>query len=62
MQVQVPNDDARFHRMYETHRDAVWSYVVRRTTRENVDDVVAEVFTVAWRKIGRSPVADEQLP
>jgi RNA polymerase sigma-70 factor (ECF subfamily) len=36
-------------------------YVVRRTTRENVDDAAAEVFTVAWRKIGRSPVADEQL-
>jgi RNA polymerase sigma-70 factor (ECF subfamily) len=48
--------------MYLTHRHAIWSYVVRRTDRDNVDDAVAEVFTVAWRKISRTPDVDEQLP
>ena len=48
--------------MYMTHRDAIWSYVMRRVRRDDVDDAVAEVFTVAWRKIGRSPDPDEQLP
>ena len=48
--------------MYQTHRDAVWSYVVRRTSRDNAEDAVAEVFTVAWRKIDQTPDADEQLP
>lgn len=61
MQVQVPSD-AQFQHMYVTHRDAVWRYVVRRTNRNSVDDVVAEVFTVAWRKLDRSPVVAEQLP
>jgi RNA polymerase sigma-70 factor (ECF subfamily) len=48
--------------MYVTHRDAVWSYVVRRTNRDDVDDAVAEVFTVAWRRINSSPLPEEQLP
>lgn len=60
--MRVPTDDARFQSMYTTHRNAVWSYVLRRTPRDNVDDAVAEVFTVAWRKIDRSPAPDEQLP
>ncbi len=48
--------------MYTTHRDAVWSYAVRRVARDDVDDAVAEVFTVAWRKIDHSPDTEEQLP
>ena len=62
IRVQVPNSDAQFRDMYLTHQDAVWAYVMRRTNRNNVDDAVAEVFTVAWRKIDRSPDVDEQLP
>jgi RNA polymerase sigma-70 factor (ECF subfamily) len=60
--VQVPTSDARFRHMYLTHRDAVWAYVMRRTGRDDVDDAVAEVFTVAWRKIDGSPDVTEQLP
>ena len=55
-------DDTRFEQMYTTHRDAIWSYAVRRVTRDEVDDAVAEVFTVAWRKIGQCPEPEEQLP
>lgn len=60
--VQFPADDTRFQQMYATNRDAVWSYVVRRVARDDVDDAVAEVFTVAWRKIDRSPDFEQQLP
>lgn len=55
-------DDLRFEHMYAMHRDAVWSYVVRRVARDDVDDTVAEVFMVAWRKMSHSPNPDEQLP
>ena len=55
-------DDTRFEQMYTTHRDAIWSYAVRRVTRDEVDEAVAEVFTVAWRKIGQCPEPEEQLP
>lgn len=56
-----PND-AQFEYMYATHRDAIWSYVLRRVMRDDVDDAVAEVFTVAWRKMGQCPDANMQLP
>ncbi len=55
-------DDTRFEQMYTTHRDAIWSYAVRRVARDEVDDAVAEVFTVAWRKMSQAPQADRQLP
>jgi len=60
--VQLEIDDAHFRHLYTTHRDAVWSYMVRRVERNDVDDAVAEVFVVAWRKISQTPVIDEQLP
>jgi len=60
--MQLPPEDARFDDMYTKHRDAVWSYIVRRVARDEVDDAVADVFTVAWRKIGHSPAIEEQLP
>lgn len=60
--MQLQHDNTRFEHMYVAHRDAIWSYVVRRVTRDEVDDAVAEVFTVAWRKIGQCPEPGEQLP
>jgi len=60
--LQPQHDNTRFEGMYLAHRDAIWSYVVRRVTRDEVDDAVAEVFTVAWRKMGQCPEPEEQLP
>jgi len=60
--VHLEIDDAQFRHLYTTHRDAVWSYIVRRVGRNEVDDAVAEVFVVAWRKISEAPAIDEQLP
>jgi RNA polymerase sigma-70 factor (ECF subfamily) len=54
--------DERFHHLYTTHRDAVWSYVARRVERGDVDDAVAEVFVVAWRKVAQTPDPEQVLP
>lgn len=60
--MQPQPDNTRFEQMYVAHRDAIWSYVLRRVTRDEVDDAVAEVFTVAWRRMDQFPMPDEQLP
>jgi len=60
--VRPQPNDAQFEYMYATHRDAIWSYVVRRVVRDDVDDAVAEVFTVAWKKMSQCPDANTQLP
>jgi RNA polymerase sigma-70 factor (ECF subfamily) len=39
-----------FERMYATHYDAVYRYCLRRTGRDEVPDVVADTFLVAWRR------------
>lgn len=60
--MQPPTQDARFHEIYESHRDAMWSYCVRRVNRSEVEDAVSEVFIVTWRRIDRIPVEAEVLP
>jgi RNA polymerase sigma-70 factor (ECF subfamily) len=36
---------------YEQHHGAIRGFVARRVERDAVDDVVAEVFAVAWRRL-----------
>lgn len=43
--------DARFSSLFLSHYDDVLGYCVRRTNRTEADDVAAEVFTIAWRRI-----------
>jgi len=45
----------RFERIYEEHRDAVLAYVRRRAPEALVDDIVADVFFVALRRIDDVP-------
>jgi RNA polymerase sigma-70 factor, ECF subfamily len=45
----------RFERIYAEHVDAVRAYVRRRAPEAVVDDVVADVFVVALRKIDDVP-------
>lgn len=40
----------------------VLGYAMRRTGPEEARDVVAETFTIAWRKIDRVPDGDEAIP
>jgi RNA polymerase sigma-70 factor (ECF subfamily) len=43
--------EARFRRMCEAHTAAVLAYALRRTSRDDAADVVAETFLVAWRRL-----------
>ena len=47
--------------LYEQHSDAVFRYAARRLTgREDAEDVLLEVYTVAWQR--RDVVPDNALP
>jgi RNA polymerase sigma-70 factor (ECF subfamily) len=49
-----------FEQLYRQHAGAVLAYARRRTTREAADDVVADVFLIAWRRVDDVPA--EPLP
>jgi RNA polymerase sigma factor (sigma-70 family) len=48
----------RFERLYATHYAAVLAYALRRAPRAEADDIVAETFTIAWRRIADVPAAE----
>jgi RNA polymerase sigma-70 factor (ECF subfamily) len=50
----------RLEELFRSHHPAVVSYVCRRAPAERVDDVVAETFLVAWRRLEDVPA--ESLP
>jgi len=53
---------ARFNALFTEHQRPVLAYAMRRThTLADAEDVAAETFTIAWRKIGAIPV-EEPLP
>jgi RNA polymerase sigma-70 factor, ECF subfamily len=54
-----PTREARFTRLYEEHHETVRRYVWRRDP-DLVDDVVAETFLVAWRRLDDVP--DHAVP
>ncbi len=41
-----------FTQLYGRYRDELHAFCVRRVNRADVEDVMAEVFAVVWRKIG----------
>jgi RNA polymerase sigma-70 factor (ECF subfamily) len=49
-----------FEQLYREHAGAVLAYARRRTTREAADDVIADVFLIAWRRVDDVPA--EPLP
>jgi RNA polymerase sigma-70 factor (ECF subfamily) len=51
---------AEFERLYEQHAPAVKAYALRRADPSVADDVVAEVFTVCWRRL--QDVPSDPLP
>jgi RNA polymerase sigma-70 factor (ECF subfamily) len=46
---------ARFEALYRAHAGAVLAYARRRTDGSTADDVVADVFLTAWRRLGDVP-------
>lgn len=47
------SDIDRFRVIYEAHHAAVCAYFARRAPRDEVEDLAAETFAVAWRKLPR---------
>jgi RNA polymerase sigma factor (sigma-70 family) len=47
-----PPDGGRWE-IWEQHAPAIRAYAARRVERDAVDDVVAETFAIAWRKLPR---------
>src|SRR3954470_19246687 len=45
----------RHDALFAAHHDAVWRYAVRRVGAPAADDVVAETFLVAWRRLDAVP-------
>ena len=61
----MPGND-RLTRLFDSHATAVRSYLYRRLTgapdpAQEADDLTAEVFIVAWRRLDYIP-ADAELP
>ena len=54
------SDRARFEAIFTAHYAALMRYAIRRLGREAADEVVAETFLVAWRRLDQVP--DNALP
>jgi RNA polymerase sigma-70 factor, ECF subfamily len=56
-----PHAASRFERLYEAARDPLARYLARRATPDAIEDLFAEVMTVAWRRLDDIP-PDAELP
>ena len=63
LQKQRPVAEAHFREVYQQHYGAILAYALRRC-RDHTDaqDVAAETFLVAWRRLDAVPDGDESLP
>ena len=50
-------DAERFTSIYDAHHRQVYAYAVTRAGRAHADDVVADTFLVAWRRVRDIPAA-----
>ncbi|HET7350751.1 MAG TPA: RNA polymerase sigma factor [Marmoricola sp.] len=57
----VPDHRATFEQLYDDHIRAVHAYAVRRLGPSIADDIVAETFAAAWRRIAEAPASEAQL-
>lgn len=53
--------EAKFTDIYDRYHGKVHAYCLRRSDRDQVEDVVANVFLVAWRKIDEIPTGAQAL-
>jgi RNA polymerase sigma-70 factor (ECF subfamily) len=61
MGFEEDSPDARFERLFRVHVDAVHRYAWRRDSA-GADDVVAETFAIAWRRLADVPAGSGELP
>ena len=56
-------DVRRFQALYDAHHGALVAYAYRRTAAlVDAQDVVADTFTIAWRRLPEVPEGDAALP
>lgn len=58
----VTSSQARLRSAFDQHQAALLRYCLRRLPRQDVEDAVARVFAVAWRKIDEMPEGEGGLP
>ena len=52
-------EEARFEELFRAHYGDVLAYAVRRCpSRQDAEDVAAETFTIAWRRLDELPPGD----
>ncbi len=56
---EVTGNDERFGSLYEAHRAALAGYCQRRVAGDLVDEVMADVFVAAWRRVEEIPEGSE---
>jgi DNA-directed RNA polymerase specialized sigma24 family protein len=54
------SDDERLTRLFKSEYNSVLAYCVRRVGFDDAEDVAAQVFAVAWRRIDEIRPADKQ--
>ena len=59
MAVNDQDRAARFERIWAATRDPVVRYLARRATSDAVEDLFAEVMTIAWRRLADIPTGAE---
>jgi len=58
-----PDNHERFQAIFEAHQRQVLAYAIRRLSDPfDAEDVAAETFTIAWRRIALSPEPEKALP
>lgn len=57
-----PREDERFCLLYDQNLAPIRNYCLRRLPRAEVNDAVAEVFVVVWRRIDTAPNGDDARP
>jgi len=50
------DDQQRCEQLYRAHADQVHAYARRRSDDQTADEVVAEVFLIAWRRLDAVPL------
>jgi RNA polymerase sigma factor (sigma-70 family) len=55
------SNEVRFERLYDRHHARVTAYCRRRVSADRVEDLVAETFLAAWRRIDDVPEGEGAL-